>query len=230
MYLTIAVSLLLATKYEEIHPAPIDDFIHVLTYIKTKNYPQGINVDRETFMEVERKILVENDWNFSRPIGINYLRILTITISSQLDETRMYEVHQLSKFILEASVINSKTCHLSPSSAAVFSVIAAKNLINEKYRHQHNFNQIKVWGNIEEKITGYKENDQGVQNCVVEMKNYASQLIINAPKHRPQPSLDNLDFTNKYDPSLWNFFKQNNYQRKTEQNKKTISVKKPIWR
>ena len=233
MYLTIAAALLLSTKYEEIYPAPIEDFIHVLGLLKTKNYPDGINVDRETFMEVERKILIENSWNFSRPIGINYLRILTVTLSSNVDPKINNEIHELSKFLLETSIVNSKTCHIAPSTAAVFSAMAAKKIISVKNNSKifsNDKNVLGEWGGIEEQITGYKENDASVQQCLTEIMSFSSQVIQSAPKHNSKPDLDNFDFTNKYNPSMWGIFKGTNYVDKVVQKMSVSSFRKPKWK
>ena len=73
----IQISTLLNALYDEIYPAPVEDFIYLLGLKKTENFPDGITVDRNTFLTVEKKILVSNDWNFSKATGLTY-RILRI--------------------------------------------------------------------------------------------------------------------------------------------------------
>jgi len=142
MHVVVCACFLLASKYDEIYPAPIDDFQYLLSEkCLPDSYPRGIRVEKETILEIERLIVVEIDWNFSKPNGLFYLQLYSILFGHDRD------AHELSKFLLDLIYINNATCHLAPSVAAA-SVI----MLTRKYTMENQF----VWKQSDALITSYK--------------------------------------------------------------------------
>lgn len=207
-YLIVSVCVLLASKYDEIYPAPVEDFIYLLGLKKTENFPDGITVDRNTFLTVEKKILVSNDWNFSKATGLTYLRILTIAMGNN------GACHDISKFLLDSIYINSSTCHFSPSAASAMSVMLAREILSIFHENPG----YTKWSNLEKSITGYSENDPKVQQALETIIKFALSIIKSSHAPKRKAPLQDMGFINKYKETVWKTFKDANVNEYFEQN------------
>lgn len=66
-YLVASVAILVASKYDEIYPAPVADFTYLLSTKKTNEYPHGVQCDTDTLHTVERRMLVAISRNGKAP-------------------------------------------------------------------------------------------------------------------------------------------------------------------
>jgi len=207
-YLIVSVCVLLASKYDEIYPAPVEDFIYLLGLKKTENFPDGITVDRNTFLTIEKKILVANDWNFSKATGSTYLRILTIAMGNN------GACHDISKFLLDSIYINSSTCHFSPSAASAMSVMLARKIL----AIYHENPGYKKWSSLETSITGYSENDPKVQQALETIIQFALSIIKSSQAPKQKAPLQDMGFINKYKDTVWKTFKDANVNKYFDKN------------
>uniref|UniRef100_A0A0N5ASS2 Cyclin N-terminal domain-containing protein n=1 Tax=Syphacia muris TaxID=451379 RepID=A0A0N5ASS2_9BILA len=93
-----------ASKYEEIFPPEIVEYVYI-----TENA-----LNRADVIRMEYKVLSVVDVTLGRPTVIQFLR----RISTYFNQT----VHIMAKFISENMVVDYKTCHLNPSLIAATSV------------------------------------------------------------------------------------------------------------
>ena len=103
----VSACMLLASKYDEIYPAPVDDFL----FLFKEQF--GKNCSRSKFVNIEIQILTMLNWNFSYPTPYTLLR--TMAICLRFGES----VHLISKLILDTIVLNCSTCHYSPSISTI---------------------------------------------------------------------------------------------------------------
>lgn len=94
--------LLVASKYEDTWPPRISDLI----FISDKMYT------REEILAMECLILEKLDYNLGCPMPLNFLRRYSKVADSDVD------VHGLSKYLLEASLLDYGMCHFTYSQQA----------------------------------------------------------------------------------------------------------------
>lgn len=106
--LLISVCFLLASKYTEIMPAPIDDFI----YLITRKF--SIKFNRTTFTNLERDVLSTLDFNLTRPTMID-----SIEIFHKIPEFSAKKKYSLVKLIAVCIQEKYEFCHVCPSLQGV---------------------------------------------------------------------------------------------------------------
>lgn len=108
-------ALFIASKYEELYPPAITDFIYITDNTYTK--PQ--------ILTMELKILQALDWNLSRPLAIQFLRRC-----SKAAEAADYH-HSMSKYFLELTSTEYSLAHYRPSEIAAASILLSLRLFNK---------------------------------------------------------------------------------------------------
>lgn len=104
-----------ASKYEEIFPPEIVDYVYI-----TEN-----SVTKPDIIRMEYKILSVLDVDLGRPTVIQFIR----RISTYFNPT----IHVMAKFISENMIVDYTTCHLCPSVIAAVSVWLAALLNNRPF-------------------------------------------------------------------------------------------------
>ncbi len=95
-------AMLIASKYEEMYPPEIGDFV----YITDKAYKES------EIRAMEIKILKTLDFDLGRPLPINFLR--RCSKAGLVDE----HTHGLAKYLMELTIVDYKMAHIEPSRIA----------------------------------------------------------------------------------------------------------------
>lgn len=115
LQLTGVAALSAASKYEEIFPPEIVDYVYI-----TEN-----SVSRPDIIRMEYKILSVLDVDLGRPTVIQFVRRISTYFNPK--------VHVMAKFISENMIVDYATCHLNPSVIAAVSVWMAAALDNRPF-------------------------------------------------------------------------------------------------
>ncbi|XP_055919758.1 G2/mitotic-specific cyclin-B [Eupeodes corollae] len=107
-------SLFIASKYEELFPPAIGDFIYITDDTYTKNQ----------LLDMEMKIMKALDFNLSRPLPIHFLRRFSKAASAEDCH------HAMSKYFLELVTTEYSMAHYRPSEIAAASLYLSLQLIN----------------------------------------------------------------------------------------------------
>jgi len=99
-------ALFIASKYEEMYPPSIDDF----------EWISDMSCSKKQIQKMEKDILYNLSFNVSMPKAISFLRIF-----SKIRQVTQ-KVHQLSKFVMEISLVNGQNLHVLPSLLAAASL------------------------------------------------------------------------------------------------------------
>ena len=145
MHMVMSTCMLLAAKYDEIHPAPIDDFIYLYKQIDQKEFKRE-KISYTVIKTIERHIVQTIDFNFSKPHSFAFLRFYAMV----LDYGKW--AHQFTKMLLDLVLLNNKTCHFAPSIAAVMAITLAQKFVSDPF-----FDTQKYYN---ERITYWKPNTQ----------------------------------------------------------------------
>lgn len=113
-------ALLIVTKYEEIYPPLLKDFI----YISDNEYTA------EEILDMEKKILFALDFDLSLCTPFRFLE--RFTQMSKIDNVTFF----LSQYMLELGLLDSKMSQFNPALQAVSAIYTAK-----KYQMLQNPNQ-----------------------------------------------------------------------------------------
>eukprot|EP01113_Clastostelium_recurvatum_P002385 TRINITY_DN10993_c0_g1_i1.p1 TRINITY_DN10993_c0_g1~~TRINITY_DN10993_c0_g1_i1.p1 ORF type:complete len:432 (-),score=148.37 TRINITY_DN10993_c0_g1_i1:73-1368(-) len=105
-------AMLLASKYEEIYPPEVRDFI----YISDKAYA------REEILSLERLMLSTLSFNLSVPTPLHFLRRFSKAARSDS------AIHTLSKYLTELSLPEYRMIHYLPSTIAAAAVYLARRM------------------------------------------------------------------------------------------------------
>lgn len=107
-------ALFVASKYEELFPPAIGDFIYITDDTYTKNQ----------LLDMEIKIMKALDFNLSRPLPIHFLRRFSKAASAEDCH------HAMSKYFLELVTTEYSMAHYRPSEIAAASLYLSLQLIN----------------------------------------------------------------------------------------------------
>lgn len=83
-----------------------------------------VSLNVSFFKNLEMTILKAIDFNLSRPTPLNYVRIYNTILESG------HYVHSFTKLIIDLIIVNNKTCHFTPSVAAIMALILAYKLVS----------------------------------------------------------------------------------------------------
>ena len=134
--------MFIASKYEEIYPPELKDFV----YITDKAYVKS------EVLEMEYKMLKYLNFDITFPTQWSFLEIFKKKLD--LDQKTFY----LAWFLMELSLINYKMLKFKYSQIAASAVLIAIKTLNY-------FNIVEF-----EKNTGYNEKD--IEECVKEIINF----------------------------------------------------------
>ncbi|XP_034477511.1 G2/mitotic-specific cyclin-B [Drosophila innubila] len=121
-------ALFIATKYEELFPPAMADFV----FITDNTY-----TDRE-IRQMELQILKTIDNNLSRPLPIHFLRRYSKAACAEDDH------HAMSKYFLELAAMDYDLASYRPSEIAASSLFLSLHLLNGNSRAATGFND-KHW-------------------------------------------------------------------------------------
>ncbi|XP_033246507.1 G2/mitotic-specific cyclin-B-like isoform X3 [Drosophila miranda] len=116
-------ALFIATKYEELFPPAINDFV----FITDDTYSA-----REIRM-MELQIFKAIDCNLSRPLPISFLRRYSKAAGAE------DEHHAMSKYFVELTLVDYDMASYKPSEIAAASLFLALHLLNGNYRASTGF-------------------------------------------------------------------------------------------
>ncbi len=135
-------SMFIASKYEEIYPPELKDFVYITdnAYVKSE------------VLHMESKMLSSLNFDITFPTQWSFLEIFRKKLD--LDQKTFY----LAWFLMELSLINYKMLKYKMSQIAASALFIAIKSIN--FYNKTNF----------EKSTGYTEDS--IQDCVREINNY----------------------------------------------------------
>ena len=105
--------LYVASKYEEIYPPFLNDFVYMTDHTYTK----------EQLLEMEKMLLVKLDYQLGKPLSIHFLRRY-----SKLGDADTRE-HNLAKYILECSLHVSTNSCIPPSMKAAAALHLSRTIL-----------------------------------------------------------------------------------------------------
>ena len=135
-------SMFISSKYEEIYPPELKDFVYVTDKACVKS----------DVLEMEYKMLTSLSFDVTFPTQWSFFEIFTKKL--KLEQKAYY----LAWFLMELSLINYKILKFKYSQIASSSILIAIKALNY-------FNQVEF-----EKSTGYKESE--LQECVKEINTF----------------------------------------------------------
>ena len=135
-------SMFIASKYEEIYPPELKDFVYITdnAYVKSD------------VLDMESKMLSSLNFDITFPTQWSFLEIFRKKLN--LDQ----KTFNLAWFLMELSLINYKMLKFKLSLIAATAI-----LISVKYLNYFNKNEF-------ERVTGYKEKE--LKECAKEINNY----------------------------------------------------------
>ena len=135
-------SMFIATKYEEIYPPELKDFVYITdnAYVKSD------------VLDMESKMLSSLNFDITFPTQWSFLEIFGKKLN--LDQ----KTFNLAWFLMELSLINYKMLKFKLSLIAATTILIAVKYLN--YFDKNEF----------EKVTGYKEKE--LKECAKEINNY----------------------------------------------------------
>ena len=113
-------ALLIASKYEEVHPPSIRDFAYVTASM----------CSAKDLRQMEKEILRTLSYRLNKPLPINFLRRYSKVGDADIQE------HNLAKYILELSLLDATTSVMPPSKRAAGAFLLAKTLLYKKTPQQ----------------------------------------------------------------------------------------------
>ncbi|NXQ87150.1 CCNB1 protein, partial [Nyctibius grandis] len=112
-------AMLIASKYEEVVPPHIAEFVYVTEHTYTKSQ----------ICQMEMKILQALDFGLSRPLALHFLR-RALKIPEVMLRTVGLEQHILAKYLMELSIMDYDMVHIPPSKTAAAACCLALKLLN----------------------------------------------------------------------------------------------------
>lgn len=134
-------AMLIASKYEEIYPPYVKDFVYITDKAFTK----------EQVLEMEQSILLNLDYNLTFPTALRFLE--RYSKLAECDE----ELFHLSSYMMELSLIEVNMNNWSPSLLACAAIYVAKK-IKEIPRPWSNFMSAQT-----------HQNEKDVHKCAKEL-------------------------------------------------------------
>ena len=135
-------SMFISSKYEEIYPPELKDFV----YITDKAYVKS------DVLDMEYKMLTSLNFDVTFPTQWSFLEIFRKKLNIN------QKTFNLAWFLMELSLINSKMLKFKYSQIAASAIMIAIKALNY-------FDEVEF-----EKSTGYNKND--LQECVKEINNF----------------------------------------------------------
>ncbi|XP_039482027.1 G2/mitotic-specific cyclin-B isoform X2 [Drosophila santomea] len=117
-------ALFIATKYEELFPPAIGDFVFITDDTYTARQ----------IRQMELQIFKAIDCNLSRPLPIHFLRRYSKAASAE------DEHHTMSKYFIELASVDYEMAAYRPSEIAAASLFLSLHLLNGNYRAGTGFN------------------------------------------------------------------------------------------
>ncbi|XP_072113915.1 G2/mitotic-specific cyclin-B1 [Mobula birostris] len=125
-------AMLVASKYEEMYPPEIGDFV----YVTDNTYTTA------AIREMERKILQKLNFSLGRPLPLHFLRR-----ASKVAEVSS-EHHTLAKYLMELTIVDYEMMHYPPSQIAAGAFCLSQKVLNAG-----------EWTPLLEHYMTYKEDD-----------------------------------------------------------------------
>jgi transcription initiation factor TFIIIB Brf1 subunit/transcription initiation factor TFIIB len=144
-------SLLIATKYEEIYPPTVKDFI----YLTDSTY------ERQEILQTEKNILFNLQFEIQQTSPYRFLE--RYSKIAKADSVCFY----LAQYLLELALLDSKMNQYKPSLLASTAIYVALRVQLQDSRNKHRSSQQSVWTSDLIENTGYQNSD--LQSCA---KNY----------------------------------------------------------
>jgi cyclin A len=152
-------AMLIASKYEEIYPPQVDEFV----YISDNTYT------REQIFQMEAQILVAIDFQLTIASAKVFLRRNLRAVRSLVpDPNVMLCVNMLSSYLCELSLLDYGCLKYAPSMLAVCAVSLALHC-----------NNLPAWSATLAHHGGHRAADALVQQCAADLH----RLWVNAPRH-----------------------------------------------
>ncbi|XP_078386425.1 G2/mitotic-specific cyclin-B2 [Cetorhinus maximus] len=129
LQLVAVTSMLLASKYEEMYPPAIGDFVYITDNAYTKSQ----------IRQMEILILKELDFKLGRPLPLHFLRRASKT---DVDA----EKYTLAKYLMELTVIDYNMVHIHPSEIAAAALCLSFRVLGQS-----------KWTAVQQYYTGYTE-------------------------------------------------------------------------
>uniref|UniRef100_A0A1B0G6D4 Cyclin N-terminal domain-containing protein n=1 Tax=Glossina morsitans morsitans TaxID=37546 RepID=A0A1B0G6D4_GLOMM len=108
-----ATALFIASKYEEVYPPALYDFVYITNDTYTAHQ----------IRQMELKILKTLNYNLSRPLPIHFLQ--RFSKAADADATH----HAMSKYFVELSMIEADMVHYKPSEIAAAAVYLSSKIL-----------------------------------------------------------------------------------------------------
>eukprot|EP01117_Protostelium_nocturnum_P008058 TRINITY_DN2869_c0_g1_i1.p1 TRINITY_DN2869_c0_g1~~TRINITY_DN2869_c0_g1_i1.p1 ORF type:complete len:520 (+),score=210.78 TRINITY_DN2869_c0_g1_i1:124-1683(+) len=132
--------MLIASKFEEIFTPKVDDFI----YITANAYP------REELLKMEKLVLLTLNFNLNVPAPIHFLRRFSKAAHSDA------QIHTLSKYLIELSMLEYSMIEFSASQIAAASVFISRAMASKN----PNMEDIgTIWTSTLEHYTGFSASE-----------------------------------------------------------------------
>ena len=128
--------MFLVSKYEEIQPYSISEFAHV----------SADSCTVEQIRDMEKKILLEVDYQFGKPFSLQFLRRY-----SKIQNATVFQ-HNMAKYILEQSLLDSSLSSIKPSLKAAAALQLSLQLLDNCSKPSYDY-----WNDTLSHYTGYKE-------------------------------------------------------------------------
>ncbi|XP_020370094.1 G2/mitotic-specific cyclin-B2 [Rhincodon typus] len=129
LQLVAVTAMLLASKYEEMYPPAIGDFVYITDNAYTKSQ----------IRQMEVLILKELDFKLGRPLPLHFLRRASKT---DVDA----EKYTLAKYLMELTVIDYNMVHIPPSEIAAAALCLSFRVLDQS-----------KWTAVQKYYTGYTE-------------------------------------------------------------------------
>lgn len=127
-------AMFIASKYEELFPPDIDDFV----YITDETYK------KKQILEMEKRIVKVLDFHLGKPLPTHFLRRFS-KAAKAADKN-----HQCAKYLIEMASIDYDTAHYKPSEIAAAALYISLSLFPLA-----NSTETKVWSKTLEHYTHY---------------------------------------------------------------------------
>ena len=109
-------AMFVASKYEEMYPPEIGDFVYISDHTYTATQIRQMEID----------VMASLDFELGRPLPLNFLR--RNSKAAFVDA----QVHAVAKYVMELSVVEYKLAHVAPSVVAAASLAFAMRILGRK--------------------------------------------------------------------------------------------------
>lgn len=150
LHLIGVTTLLIGTKYEEIYPPDLKDFLHISENKFTK--PQ--------VLAMEKQILQTLDFNVTAPSAYRFLQRYR-SLSDVLNDD---EVFFFAQYVLEISLLEASFLAFKPSMLSAASIILSAKMLKKQ----------DPWTKEIEQITSYSRKD--LEEVVKEVKLFCQEI------------------------------------------------------